>query len=348
MSRYKTFDSTGLATAGRIYAGDLNAIQDLFADLYNLAQSLGVSSVALGEAGLQLLRYGAGEARLSGHMRVDGILRGLGGLYAGQFTTTARDAIAVGSRPYGLVIVNTTTNRIEWNQGTDATPNWQPVSPPIANGSITLALLAADSVDSSKIVDGSIVAADISGTLKPSVSAAAGTEALRALGTTAATAAAGNDARLSDTRAPTANSVATASIQNGAVTAGKIATDTITANEIAPNAIGSSELADNAVDTAAIAASAVTFAKLAVKVQGGKTAIHSDDTDATARINFPVAFPNSITSVVACNGEGLAHYPCVYGEDTNGFYIVLTGGVSGGIGNHPGVDTVIAWHAVGT
>jgi microcystin-dependent protein len=129
LSRYKTFDSTGLATAGRLYAGDLNAIQDLYADLYNLAQAHGVASVALGEAGLQLLRYGAGEARLSGHLRTDGILRGLGGIYFGAFTTAQRNAIASGSRPFGLHIFNTDTGQLEYNAGTDASPSWIGLSP---------------------------------------------------------------------------------------------------------------------------------------------------------------------------------------------------------------------------
>jgi hypothetical protein len=52
------------------------------------------------------------------------------------------------------------------------------------------------------VIDGTIGAAEIASTLKPSGSAVAGTEALRALGTSASTAAAGNDARLSDSRAP--------------------------------------------------------------------------------------------------------------------------------------------------
>lgn len=47
-----------------------------------------------------------------------------------------------------------------------------------------------------QLAAGIIVAADISATLKPSGSAAAGTEALRALGTTAGTALAGNDTRM--------------------------------------------------------------------------------------------------------------------------------------------------------
>lgn len=44
--------------------------------------------------------------------------------------------------------------------------------------------------------DSSVTAAKIDATLKPSGSAAAGTEALRALGTTGSTAAAGNDSRI--------------------------------------------------------------------------------------------------------------------------------------------------------
>jgi hypothetical protein len=110
-----------------LYAGDLNQIQDQYADLFNLLQSLGVGSVAVGESGLQIIRYGPGEARLSGALRTDGIIRALGGLYAGAFTTTARDAIPTGLAPYGLQILNTTTNRFEWNAGTDAARVWQPL-----------------------------------------------------------------------------------------------------------------------------------------------------------------------------------------------------------------------------
>jgi hypothetical protein len=131
LSRVKTFDNTGLATAGRIYAGDLNSIEDHYADLYDLTQSFGASAIAIGESGLQLVRYGAGEARISGALRTDGIIRALGGLYAGAFTTTQRDAIAAGLAPYGLIILNTTTNAFEWNAGTDGARNWQFLDAPI-------------------------------------------------------------------------------------------------------------------------------------------------------------------------------------------------------------------------
>jgi hypothetical protein len=54
--------------------------------------------------------------------------------------------------------------------------------------------------------DGSVTAAKVAAALKPSGTATADTESLRALGTTASTACAGNDARLSDARTPTTHS----------------------------------------------------------------------------------------------------------------------------------------------
>jgi hypothetical protein len=98
------------------------------ADLVNLAQALSVGSLAVGESGLQILRYAAGEFRLTGAVRADGIFRGLGGLIPGAFTTTARDAIANGAglKPYGMAILNPTTNRWEWNAGTDSAAIWLP------------------------------------------------------------------------------------------------------------------------------------------------------------------------------------------------------------------------------
>lgn len=130
-TKVKTFESTGLAPNGRLYAGDLNAIQDHYADQSNFSQEVDAAAFGVGEAALKLLRYGPGEARLSGALRIDGIFRGLGGLYAGAFTTTQRDAIASGFRPYGLIILNTTTNQYEWNKGTDAAPAWNAMSPPV-------------------------------------------------------------------------------------------------------------------------------------------------------------------------------------------------------------------------
>src|SRR5205807_199937 len=149
LTRVKTFVATGLATAGRLYAGDLNSIQDAVAAQSDYAQRVDVATLGVGESGLAILHYGSGEARLSGNMRLDGILRALGGLWGAQFTTTARDALTAGAglTPYGLIIFNTTTNRYEWNKGNDTVRNWQPLSgitvekngaSPVSEGGINL------------------------------------------------------------------------------------------------------------------------------------------------------------------------------------------------------------------
>lgn len=118
-----------MAPNGRLYSGDLNLFQSLVAALADFTQTHDVGTLRVGDSSIQLVKYGTAEARITAALRTDGILRALGGLYTGAFTTTQRDAIASGSRPYGLIILNTTTNRLEMNFGTDATPNWQPVSP---------------------------------------------------------------------------------------------------------------------------------------------------------------------------------------------------------------------------
>lgn len=119
-----------------------------------------------------------------------------------QGTHASRPAAGAGSPAAtggGRLYWETDTATLWYDNGTvwtNITPNTT-----IANGSVVLAMLAANSVDSSKIVDGSIATADladasvtavkIATALFPSQGAGAGTEALRALGTAAGTAAAG-------------------------------------------------------------------------------------------------------------------------------------------------------------
>lgn len=128
MSRFKTFIADGTAPYGRLYAGDLNAIQDRYADKEDFTQVVGVGTLEIGDNTLLLLKYGSGEIRLTGALRTDGIIRGLGGLFAGAYTTAQRDAIAAGLAPYGLIILNSTTNSLQWNRGTDEARNWSDLS----------------------------------------------------------------------------------------------------------------------------------------------------------------------------------------------------------------------------
>lgn len=127
MIRSKTFDATGIAPGGRLFAGDLNLIEDLVAALVDYAQNIGVGTIAIGDSSLLISKFGAGEIAISSLVRVSGIFRALSGLIAGTYTTTARNAIPVGSAPYGLLILNSTTNQLEINYGTDGARNWQPV-----------------------------------------------------------------------------------------------------------------------------------------------------------------------------------------------------------------------------
>lgn len=96
----------------------------------------------------------------------------------------------------------------------------------IADANVTTAKIAANAVTSGLLANGAVTATQIDNSLKPSAGAAGATEALRALGTAAGTASAGNDARLSDTRTPTDGTVTTAKIVDGNVTAAKLASTT--------------------------------------------------------------------------------------------------------------------------
>lgn len=99
----------------------------MVAALADFTQVHDVGTLRVGDTSIQLVKFGTGEARITAALRTDGIVRGLGGLFAGTFTTTQRDAIAAGSRPYGLIILNSINNRLEMNFGTDAVPSWQAI-----------------------------------------------------------------------------------------------------------------------------------------------------------------------------------------------------------------------------
>lgn len=143
----------------------------------------------------------------------------------------------------------------------------------LADGSVTNAKLAANAVTTDKILDGTILGSDLAAAtvtatqladaLFPSRGAGAGTEALRALGTGAGNAVAGNDARLSDARVPLDGSVTTVKIVDGAVTSAKIADGTIVAADIAAGTITGDRLAADTVTAAQIAAGAVGNSELA-------------------------------------------------------------------------------------
>lgn len=249
MIRLFTKDSTGVAPNGRWFAGDINALQDAVAAILDYTQTIGAGALAIGESGLQLLRFGAGEARVTGHMRVDGILRGLAGLIAGAYTTTARNAIAAGQRPPTMVIWNSTTAQFEYNAGSDAAPNWLPLAPPIgtdtitalelAPNAVTATELAANAVTSAKILDGTIVDADL----------AADTLTARVIA---------------------ADSIGTSELAPSSVTTTEIVDGTIATGDIADGAVTSLKIADGTIVDADIAAGAlIALTKLAAVLLRG-------------------------------------------------------------------------------
>lgn len=68
----------------------------------------------------------------------------------------------------------------------------------LAPNSVTNVEMADNAIGAAEIIDGAVGSAEIAAALKPSQGAVAGTEALRALGTGAGNAAAGNDSRFSE------------------------------------------------------------------------------------------------------------------------------------------------------
>jgi hypothetical protein len=101
------------------------------------------------------------------------------------------------------------------------------------------------------------------------------------------------DARLSDTRTPTDDSVSTAKIVNSAVTADKLAGDSVTTAKIEDGAVTSAKIADGTIVNADINASAaIDWTKLAVSSTsvsahtGATTSVHGiSDTSQLAYLN---------------------------------------------------------------
>jgi len=129
-------------------------------------------------------------------------------------------------------------------------------------GTVTATILAANSVDSSELVDGSIDTSHIADSQVTTAKLAADAVTGAKIADDTINSEHYVDGSI-DTAHIADSQITTAKIANDAITAAKIAADAVGSSEIATNAVGASELADNAVDTAAIADNAVTNAKMA-------------------------------------------------------------------------------------
>jgi len=263
MQAVKTFDSTGIAPNGRVYATDLNAIQAAAAGLTDLAQNISVASLIVGEAGLALSRVGAGEMQAAGGFRSTGILRGLGGIYAGQFTSTQRDAIAVGGAPTGLIIYNTTTVQFEWNSGTDGARVWKAVGFDQAGDLILTGGASSLEFTAQTAANYFLNVKRLADTVARFAIKEDGTIEIGPGGATARDVTLfRSGAGVLSLGAAVKLILGSGGIQFSDGTFLTTLTDAITAAMISPNAIGASELADASVDTAAIIDAAVTTLKI--------------------------------------------------------------------------------------
>jgi hypothetical protein len=142
MQRFKNFNATGIAPDGRLYAGDLNLLEDLAAAASDFTQTVDAGTFRVGDSSLSLTKYGAGELSLSSMLRISGIVRMLGGFIGPVMTTAQRDALGAGLAPTGLGIFNSTTNRYEFNSGTDGARAWLPLGARIYDPTIFLGAVA--------------------------------------------------------------------------------------------------------------------------------------------------------------------------------------------------------------
>ena len=172
----------------------------------------------------------------------------------------------------------------------------------ITAGAVDLAHLSANSVDSSKIVDGSIVNADISGSAAIAHSKLANVtdgQILVGNGSNVPTAVAvSGDVTISNTGAVT--------IATGAVEHAMLAGDAVDGDNIADDSINSEHYVDGSIDTAHIADDAITLAKLAGIARG--KIIYGD-----ASGNPAVLAPGSNGQVLKSDGTDIS-----WGTDSTG------------------------------
>jgi len=123
LARYKTFDATGIAPNGRLYAGDLNGIQDFLAKAADFAQTIDVGTLRIGDSGLQISKSGTGIVSISARLAVGQWLQ-TQSIQILQMTEAARDALALADRGQGMVIYNIDANRLQLQNDLAGTPNW--------------------------------------------------------------------------------------------------------------------------------------------------------------------------------------------------------------------------------
>jgi hypothetical protein len=271
LNRIKTYDATGVAPNGRLYAGDLNLLQDTVAALTDYTQALAAASIAIGDSGQTISKFGTNELVVANMFRVLGVFRAASGLVSGSYTNAARNALVL--PVYGLVILNSETNQYEWNSGTAAAPVWTS----LGGGGLTVGLDSAKGAASATNKNKLYFSTDINGgTLYGSTGSAWQKLA----------------PGLTETPTIPTGTITSAMILDATIVGGDMAVDAVTAREIAAGAVGASELAAGlgiagqltgvASSNGAYAAVVADRGKLIQMTNGGAVTLPSDATSAFA------------------------------------------------------------------
>jgi len=134
LARYKTFTADGVVTSGRIYAGDLNGIQDWVAQKSDFTQTVDVATLRIGDSSLQITKFGTNVLQVAGTLALaipggggggGGQLLSARGVGIGSLTQAAISALTTAERPTGLIVWDSTNSVFVINMGTGLSPNWQ-------------------------------------------------------------------------------------------------------------------------------------------------------------------------------------------------------------------------------
>lgn len=266
----------------------------------------------------------------------------------GQGTLAARPVSTPGTPGktgrFYMVTSGAETGELYYDYGT----GWILVNPDQGVGpdSITATEIAANAVGASELADNAVDTAAIAAlavtfaklenALKPSAGAGAAAEALRALGTGAANAAAGNDARLSDQRVPTDNSVTQAKMADNSVGTAEIIDANVTLPKLAANSVDASKIVDGSVGDAELSLSYLRAGADGFRYQAGMAS--GLTVAGGTSVAFPTAFGASPVAVVITNHTAQAAY--VQSKDANGFVFNWSG-----MGTGDGYN--LEWIAIG-
>ena len=171
----------------------------------------------------------------------------------------------------------------------------------IGNLAVTLAKLAADAVNSSKIVDGSVSLADLN---------TSSVDTVKIVDATITNADVSATAAIVYSKLLLSNSIVLADLTTDSVNSSKIVDGSVSLADMNTDSINSSNILDGTIVAADLATDAVTSAKL---LDG---TITNADISATAAIALSKLAGGTSGQIIVVNGSGVASYVAVSGDTT--------------------------------